>query len=299
LLIDLRQQIITLVAVFLALAVGIVLGSSMLSGGSVERNLSSRLDKDFKQIRNENQQQSVTITELRDKIRRQEQFDKTVAPVLVRGRLAKLAVAIVQTGDYPESVDHVKRILEDAGAQVCSTTVVYGGDDDADSRAALAVQSIDGETGLRDPMGRALQILANSLISGVNSKAVAELEAQGVIASTGDYSRPMKCIVLVGGSKESQSGEPNTIDSVLLDYLKAAGASDIVGVEPSDAVTSYIPTYRAEDISTIDNIDELMGQISLVCVLSGESGNFGVKATADNLFPEDLEDGAWAKKSVR
>ena len=205
-------------------------------------------------------------------------------------------MAIIQTGDYGECVDHVKHILQAAGAEVRSTTIVSLNDDNADSRAAVAVQAITGETTLQDPGSRALQILANSLVSGTNTNAIAVLEAKGVIASSGDYSKRTSCVVLVGGSRESEPGLPKAVDAVLLGDLKAAGVVDIVGVESSDAEISYIPTYRAAGISTVDNIDELMGQISLVYVLDGESGNFGVKDTADSLVTKKMETGEWAKK---
>ena len=59
----------------------------------------------------------------------------------------------------------------------------------------------------------------------------------------------------------------------------------MVGTEPPDAPRSEIPLFQSVDVSSVDNLDSRIGQVSLVYVLSGEKGAFGVKPTADLLIP--------------
>ncbi|HEY3297406.1 MAG TPA: copper transporter, partial [Armatimonadota bacterium] len=229
-LIDLRQHIITLVAVFLALAVGIVLGSTFINGDSVERKVSGVLEKEFTKLRTENEDQQTRISQLSDQMRRQQEFDRSIAPRLVDRRLVNRSVAIIQTGDYDECVDSVRGILQKAGAEVRSVTVVSPENENTDTKAAMAVRSISGEVDLDKPVTRALEILANSVVTGVNPHAVEVLETKGLIKASGDYSRRTSLVVIVGGSQEIQSDLPSTIDSVLVDKIKAANVLEIVGV---------------------------------------------------------------------
>lgn len=298
-LIDLRQHIITLVSVFLALAVGIVLGGSFINGASVERKVSRLLEKEFDKLRTENRQQQVSISDLTDQLRHQRDFDRLISPGLVAGKLADHGVAIIQTGTYGEATDSIRRILVQSGAEVRSVTVLNVLSEDFTSQADMSVRSITGGVGSPDSSKRALEILANSIVSGQNPKAIGVFSSNGLITSTGDYTRRTPFIVLIGGCKDKESGLSRIVDSVLIDKLKAANATTIVGAEPVDVGTSYIPTYRASGISTVDNVDEPIGQFALVYALGGEAGDFGVKKTAEGLIPQGLESGQWAKKFRR
>jgi hypothetical protein len=56
--------------------------------------------------------------------------------------------------------------------------------------------------------------------------------------------------------------------------------------EDSQATESFVGKFKNMDISTIDNIDEISGFISLVYALNGKTGNYGVKPGADTLMPD-------------
>jgi hypothetical protein len=57
------------------------------------------------------------------------------------------------------------------------------------------------------------------------------------------------------------------------------------GVETREADPSQIPWYRDRGLSTVDNVDDTAGRASLVFVLAGAEGDYGVKDTADALLP--------------
>ena len=60
----------------------------------------------------------------------------------------------------------------------------------------------------------------------------------------------------------------------------------IIGVEQSIVKYSYIDTYKRQKISTIDNVDTMIGHYSLIEVLQGNYGNFGIKPSANRLIPQ-------------
>ncbi|MHB0997732.1 MAG: copper transporter [Armatimonadota bacterium] len=299
-LIDLKYHLTSLIAVFLALAIGILAGSSLIAGSSIERQIAKGLEKEFGKLRIENQQQQAELQNLQNLLDKHNQFADKMLPALTNGRLARNRVAIIQTGDYSNAVQMVKSCLEKAGAQVSSiTTLPDLTTEDIQPIIINAVLSITGETNNPDPVNRVLQIIANSIVTGSNTDAIKILESKNILTSSGYYDQGTWRIVLIGGSKEKPGNRASEIDLPLIEKLKNAGVLTVVGTEPVRAEVSYITDYKSMEIPTVDNVDEAMGQIALIFALSGESGNFGVKKSADKVIPSFLEDKLWRSEYRR
>ncbi|HAH86521.1 MAG TPA: hypothetical protein DCL60_04020 [Armatimonadetes bacterium] len=291
-LIDLRLHLITLVAVFLALAVGIAVGSTFLAGSSVERQVARGLEREFGKLRKENETQKAAISEITERLKQTSEFGDIAVPVIVQGRLSHRRMAIIQTGDYPEAVQNAVSALEYAGAQVVSITTISNIESaDFNDRVLQAAKNISGGKA-KDPQSVILKAVAESIALSPDEGYMGMLEQKGIISRSGFYLRRAGSIVLVGGSKEGGSRRTNLL---LVEKLKAAGATNIVGVEQCDAAVSYIVDYQREGISTVDHIDLPMGQVSLVFAMSGEAGNYGVRRSADRLLPAYLESAEWQK----
>ena len=294
-LIDLKYHLISLVAVFLALAVGMLMGSSFIAGTSVKG-----LEQQFVRLRTENRQQRDVIDNLRDQGAKQMEFSRAVAPMLVDNRLAMLRVAIVQTGDYSEATQSAKSILEQAGANVASvTTLSYLDSPVAQKRISDAIEEITGQIETGDLVGRMLGILANCVATGSNREVLQVFEKHELLTLAGDYEHRTSRVVLVGGSRRRESVQPQHSDLALIDALHEAGIVTVVGTEPADAVSSYIPIYHSKAIPTVDNVDQPMGQVALVYAVAGEEGNFGIKKSADRVAPSSLGSGQWRSGSVQ
>lgn len=287
--IDLRQHIITLVAVFLALAIGILVGSSFIAGSSIERQVAKGLEREFGKIRAVNAQQEQTIGDLQARMKKNALFDRAVAPVVVSGQLVGKRVAIVQSGDFDEATKDTKSIIERAGGLVTSVTTIPHPSDTSESDARRALLGLTGDANPENPVERCFQVLAFAIASGLNPDAVRTLEADGLITSSGDYDKHVSCVVIVGGCKDEASDVSAIVDKVLVEKLKTLSSIPVVGVEPLGAVTSFIPTYQRMGIASVDNIDESMGQVALVFALAGDGGSFGVKRTADRAVPDSVE----------
>ncbi len=299
-LIDLRYHVVTLVAVFLALAVGILVGSSFLAGTSVERQVARGLEQEFGKLRTENHDQQITINNLNDQSKKRDDFDRAAAPMLVDGRLLHNRVAIIQTGDYSEATQSAKSILEEAGAHVASITTISDlNSETASDQARRAVELITGGPANSDPVALILDGIARSVVAGTDLRTMNILEQKGLITKVGKYDHRVQTVVLVGGSKEKDLQDSQLNDLALIDKLQSYGVLTIVAAEPAYAVTSYIRAYHRKNISTVDDVDQPMGQVSLVCMLAGETGNFGVKKSADRVVPAYLESKEWRIKSRR
>lgn len=299
-MIDLRYHIYSLAAVFLALAVGVVIGTSFTSTSPVEQQsgkltrmerMVRRLENDFALVRAEITQKQNQINELQKVVERNETFSRTVLPSVLKNRLAWRNVAIIQTGDY-DVTGQVKTALEQAGARVTSVTKIAKPSlfDNPDLLAAtiakIEFSPADKGEHASTPIVRAI---AFSLISARNTEALAAMEQAKLITRSGDYSRWNKMVVLIGGGSRESVNFSEQVDSPLIEELRKMGAT-VVGCEPSDAVESYVKTYRKTGISTVDNADKSSGQVALVCALAGENGHFGTKPTAEKFLPASIEE---------
>jgi hypothetical protein len=119
--IDFRYHVVSIVAIFLALTVGLVIGASILSG-SLANSLRSDLSKANDQITSQQKQ----IQSLDNQIDQQNKYIDDTAGQLVSGRLSGQCIAMIQldgadTGSYSAVRTMVQK---QAGATLCSDTTV-------------------------------------------------------------------------------------------------------------------------------------------------------------------------------
>ena len=183
-MIDFRYHLVSLVAVFLALAVGIVLGSATLSGP-----ISDKLTGDVTRLSADKRALESQVGELRTSLDASDQFAAAVAPRLVSGTLADRRVLLVtapQTpGDLPE---RLVPVLRAAGARVTGTLQLLPALSDRSSSVLvedLVAQVVPAGVELPEgePVERATAELAAALVRPSAGKGVDPAEAQAVVSA--------------------------------------------------------------------------------------------------------------------
>ena len=113
-MIDFRYHLVSIIAVFLALAVGIVLGTTALNGPvltDLRRNL-ERLSDDKRGL-------ETDVMALRGDVAAADDFATSVAPALLEGSLDEQRVLLVVTPETPANLaERLTPLLTQAGAQV-------------------------------------------------------------------------------------------------------------------------------------------------------------------------------------
>ena len=125
-MIDLRYHIASIVAVFLALALGILIGSTIVSDNLIveqQKKMIDRLEEQFYALRDseavltaENQRQSKIISNY-------ENYSQTLLTSLVNGKLGGLQIGVIITGDSDLPAGMINA-LASADADILSKTVV-------------------------------------------------------------------------------------------------------------------------------------------------------------------------------
>lgn len=294
-MIDLRYHVYSLAAVFFALAIGIIVGSSFV-GNPADRkqmlSVSHRYESSLRDMRTEVRNQQSDLRKARGNLGRSERMCAALLPVALKNRLVYRNVAIIQTGDYDELTTDLTSMIESAGAKVTSVTKILSSFDFEDSVAVSNAMSAANILTKQDERGRnaILRTIADVVVNASFAERLRALEEKNVVSLSGDYLRWNRHVLIIGGSSEG-IGRAKLVDFPLVDYLTQMGAPVVVGCEPAAAGSSYVPTWKSADIATVDNVDTACGQVALICALAGEKAHFGQKRTADRLIPQTLGSG--------
>lgn len=288
-MIDLRYHIATIIALFLALAVGILIGSTIVGDDLlVEQQKKSidRLEEQFLSLR----EQEKILTEANifqtNMLANYENYNQALLPVLVKDRLKEMNVAVVVSGgsDIPAGM---LNSLSIAGATIVSKTVVL--EEATLKNAELRSELIDYYQ--LDPATESDALryqIATSVAAVINNEAdsdgVTFLQENGLVKFSGPNDNPVQALILVGGTEDENMFLASSFDQGLIAYCLERGVK-VFGVETSQTAFSYMEEYQKNNISTVDNIDLSLGQIALVYAMEGEPGNYGIKPTAKRFMP--------------
>lgn len=280
---DFKYHIVSLVAVFLALGIGVVMGSMTAERGVVttqEKSLIATMEKDFENLRATNKEQAAIIAA-------DLAYTDASLPLLVRGKLTGKSIAVVVTGDVEApTLKGLKAALEKAGATQASVTYLAAplGLDNKDILAKVA--ALLGVPGQSQAVvnSKVLAVTARAIVTGSDGAALTSLADAGAIKTSGVYTSPANGVIIIGGAENGKYLKFAELDAPLIKAFQATGLSP-VGAESATVKNSYIKDYQSLNLSTVDNLDEAAGRVSVILVLSGEPGHFGAKATADSLLP--------------
>lgn len=280
-----RYHLLSLVAVFLALGLGVLVGISVSDTGVIETSqdvLVEDIRRDLDGLRTEN---SGLSRERATNIR----YQDDTFPFIVGGRLQGKRIAVVASSTAGDEIQReLTSAIHGAGGQVVSTTVMNPHFDlpaatakvKADLKSDPAFAAVD-DASLTTAVS---QQLARDISKGGGVKLLTALQGTLVDSMNGNYDLPVDAVVVVTRADNEQTPAYTDLEKKFILNLKDLGILAI-GTEPENAPVSEIPLFQSVDVSSVDNLDSRIGQVSVVYVLSGEKGAFGVKPTADLLIP--------------
>lgn len=286
-MLDFRYHALSLVAVFLALAIGIVLGvtigDSLVS--DAQQSLQTGLRASVEDARTEARQASDAA------VARDRMLDQ-LYPGLVRGRLRSERIALVSWGELPKGVeDGVRDVVEKAGGRLDSVTRLDRPLTDLRrvvGRGQFAALTADD--GSQTEFG---SVLAQSLLG--NSSLSTRLPERAPDKFDGRY-READAVVFYQapppedtedpGYKERSDDRARAIESAMLAEL-VANTIATVGVDQVDTEPSQVGFYKQHKLSTVDSVDKSGGRIALAFVLAGAQGNYGFKPGARQPLPDE------------
>jgi hypothetical protein len=300
--ISLRQHAISLAAVFLALAVGVVLGSGLLSN-----TMTSGLRDETRNLHNQVNSLNDEKRVLNGKLASANAFDAQMAARMVHDALNGKSMVIFRAPDaQDEDVDAVSKIVGQAGGAVTGTVSLTQEFVDANSAeklrsvvnasvlpagAQLGTKLVDQGSQAGDLLGIALLINRDPAVPPVDDAqrdtVLAALRDTGFIGYGNQHvGAANAAAVITGGSLSNDAGNqgvsvarfaaalaPHGSGVVLAGRDGSSDGPAAVGVARADATVTPV-------ISTVDDLDAESGRVTAVLgaadlINGGRTGQYG------------------------
>jgi copper transport outer membrane protein MctB len=301
--ISLRTHAISLAAVFLALAIGVALGSGLLSN-----TVLSGLRDDKKELQNQINGLTDQKNALNEKLSAAGEFDSQMSPRILRGAMAGKSVVVFRTPDAADDdVDAVSRMAEQAGATVTGTISLTEEFVDANSAekllsvvnspivpagAQLSTKSVDQGSQAGDLLGITLLINKDPKIPAVDDQqrdtVLAALRDTGFLTyGTERIGAANTALVVTGGGLGDDAGNKGATVARFAAGLAPHGSGTVIaGRDGSSSGTSAVAVTRSDGaltaaVSTVDDVNATSGRITSVLALGdlisgGRPGQYGV-----------------------
>jgi Copper transport outer membrane protein, MctB len=308
--ITLRAHAISLAAVFLALAIGVVLGSGLLSN-----TLLSGLRDDKRDLQNQINTLIDDNNVLNEKLSAAGEFDAQMAPRILRDALAGKSVVLFRTPDAnDDDVNTLSRLVAAAGGTAVGTVSLTQEFVEANSAekllsvvnspivpagAQLRTTSVDQGSQAGDLLGIALLIPKDLLARPVGDQqrdaVLAALRDTGFLTYGNQHiGAANTALIVTGGALGDDGGNKGATVARFAAGLAPHGSGTVVvGRDGAASGTGPVAVTRADAglsgaVSTVDDVDTEPGRITAVLALAdlisgAKPGQYGIGRGASSV----------------
>ena len=307
-MINFRFHLVSLTAVFLALAVGIGVGAAVVDQATVDL-----LRRQLDQVETRRDRTNSENAALRTELARWDDFSRQAGDQVVSGRLQDVPLLLVAVeGVDRGSMASLRESVVAAGATYEGTVWLTSKwrlvQPDHARELGGIVGGLVGEERPDVVRRAALGRLAESWAGGDRAPLLAALAAAAfaTFEAPAASPAPLSSLPLQGTRYVIVSGEGAAVPSEslavpLTELLALEGGIPIVAAEPGAAAPKpedrppFVGPLRANSdvaarLSTVDNVDDYRGRVAVVLALDvlgqGRTGHFGVRPGAQRLVPE-------------
>lgn len=298
-MISFRQHLVTIVAIFLALGIGVLMGTTV-----VKQGLIGQLKRSAESQANAAQSLRKQVSQLETELRTQGRFISAVEPMLVENQLPGTPVVIVTVdGVDASAVDGVRTALVDSGASIVALVVATPRMALTDAGARQRLSALLGTTDATPSRltADAAGALGARLADGANPAGgpdlLAELTTDRFMAiRSGTTSDPAQIggtgqslVVVAGNAGAAAAFDPKPFLTTLLASILASDPSrPVVAAETTASLSPFLDAVRGDQrldsrIVTVDDVDTVAGQVAVVLGLHelqlspGSGGDYGVR----------------------
>jgi Copper transport outer membrane protein, MctB len=300
-MVNFRYHIVSLVAVFLALGLGVLMGSTVIDQGLVKR-----LEQNAKGLDG----RLTALQAQNDALVRQQDlwdsFGRTSLLPLTKGKLRGRSVVIVsQDGSDARTIDGIAQTLTDAGASIAGRvglTAKWAIKDDTVREAlavALGVQAAPTPALLQAASERIGERLSEPGDPAAQGDLLAALRDAGFLTldptGAGAFPAATSILVMVPSGDKDAKPPQNQFFVPLLRALVAAQRRAAVAetLGSADSLADRVRsdgTLRAA-VATVDDADLALGRIALVSALRTLAGglggqHYGARRSATAIVPQ-------------
>ncbi|MEU4161003.1 copper transporter [Actinoplanes sp. NPDC026670] len=307
-MINFRYHVVSLTAVFLALAIGLVVGTAALNG-PVSENLRNNLEA----LNKDNNVRREQVNQLNESVNRSQEFASQIAPGLLGGKLAGRKIAVVALPGTEDHTEGVVKMLTVAGATI--TARVRMEDKFFDPKTVNDLLFLVDELSQpsistanvplnSDGVETASALLALTLLQATPTSPTAEdvtavlaaFAQPGYLTTEDGATGGAEAIVLVSGvpATDNEAAKKSRYALTMAEQLGKdtrmlvvagdnAGEGNLVSGIRND------PTL-VKQISTVDNVSTVQGQVATALVtvervVQNKVGQYGLATGATSIVP--------------
>jgi hypothetical protein len=308
-LINFRYHVVSLAAVFLALAIGLVVGTASFNGPAADA-----LDNRVAEMGRDNTKLRDQVEHLIEEAEQEERFATEALPGLIGNRLSGRRILLVTTTDASKDyIDGVAESLETvAGAKITGRLSVQKKFVDPANKEEL-LDLVDlttpaGVTGLpanSNGVETSAGLLAAALVDRTpemapddRRKVISAYKDASYLILGPDVSGPAEAVVVLSGAPytEKDAAKLNSALKTLVDQFDKA-APIVVGAQSTAGEGNLVGLVRgdsalAKPVSTVDNAGSPQGRVAVLLALAeqieGRSGHYGIGNGATTLIPKTV-----------
>ncbi|SHJ48597.1 copper transporter [Paramaledivibacter caminithermalis] len=289
--INIKHFIITIIAIFLSLGIGIFVGVIIDSQQlfiEQQKVLVSQIEEGFDGFKQKNYELMSKLEKYREDNERKDKFLDIVYYDLCQNSLNGLNIMTIDMFTENDYFD-VEEIFNNTKInKIIKVNIPKVRDDHIEDIVKTLKSNLNIESQYENgsKIANSEKIYSKTLIKS-NSTLPFYLRKMDHVNYKGDIYSNIDFIILIddGFNINNQS-----YTFVRKEFINLINNSNIplMAVEKSNTTHSCISFYKEHGISTVDNVDTKLGQIAMLMILKGKKGHFGEKVTADSLIPKDI-----------
>jgi hypothetical protein len=308
--ISLRSHAISLAAVFLALAIGVALGSGLLSN-----TVLAGLKDDKTQMQNQINGLTDERNSLNEKLSAADKFDSQMSQRILRDALKGKSVVLFRTPDASDDdVEAMSRLTGESGGTVTGAITLTQEFVDANSsekllsvvNSPIVPAGRQLSTKLVDQGSQAGDLLGIAMLTGRDpaTPAVDDAQRDGVLSALRDtgfitygserIGAADTALVVTGGGLADDAGNQGATVARFAAGLAPHGSGTLVaGRDGSASGTGAVAVIRSDAaltgaVGTVDDVDAQSGRITAVLALQemaggGRPGQYGIGRGASSV----------------
>lgn len=286
--INMKYYIVTIGAIFIALGVGILVGFNLNYDQALSKQQSEVLESfntEFDDLKEKNKNLQSEIDLLNVDIEKVTEYVDKNVDVLTKDVLTDKNTGIILTNENNDYSEQIEKLITNANGTLSFNIVIK---DNISDESKLTTLSKDLNKTFKSSKD-VINYIISSLSSPKGYDQLYELEELGVIKINSIDEKKYQdydSVVLIGElTGEDAKDKFNAKEKLLLEGLKEENKY-LVAVSQSDKNNEILKLYSENNISTIDNINQGIGEISLTTLLKNQNivGNYGVSDLAKELI---------------
>ncbi|GAB2920688.1 copper transporter [Micromonospora polyrhachis] len=306
-MINFRYHVVSLTAVFLALAIGLIVGTAALNGP-----VADSLNEQVTGLRKNNEQLRDNVSSLEKELKLEEDFAAEISHVVLPNTLTGRRILLLTLPSGREHIEGVTEMLRRTGATITGRIDIldkFFEPDNNDSLLELAESSAQpilptsALPGNSDGVETSSALLSSALLDRTGPP-VAEADRRTLLTAYGNagyltvadkVNGVAEAVVVISGQSHTDKNAAKKDQSVLQMVSQFDKAAAVVvagrGAAEGNLVASVRgnPTY-AQAISTVDNSNTTQGQLAVALatveqVIGRRVGHYGLNTGAAALIP--------------